>query len=129
MKKTIKLNKNRKSAAELLKTVVNEDLLKQRKEENEKKKTPDETKLDTSKIEKKELKWFEKPILEKDFIFKCVDGEYFAQHKDWNKKVWIGGYPSEAEAKQVVKEYCKECKKKLLDRNIKNIHSILFDEE
>lgn len=126
MKKTIKLKKDRKSAEELMKAVIDETLLKKRKEENDKK---NEIKVvDEIKEEKRELKWYEKPILEKDFEYKEVNGEFYAHHKEWNKRIWIGGYPSECEAKKIVKDYCKECKKNVLERNIKNIHSILFDE-
>lgn len=127
MKKTIK--KNKKTTEELIKAVIDEELLKKRKEENEiNKNTVIETE-EQIKEEKKELKWYEKPILEKDFKYKKVNDEFYAQHKEWNKHVWIGGYPTEYEAKQVVKDYCKECKKTILERNIKNIHSVLFGDE
>lgn len=127
MKKTIK--KHKKSTEELMKAVIDEELLKKRKEEIESKKTTADDTETKVVNDKKELKWYEKPILEKDFKYKQVDNEFYAQHKEWNKHVWIGGYPTEYEAKQVVKEYCKECKKDLLERNIKNIHSVLFGDE
>lgn len=129
MVRKVKAKKDRKTAKELMAMVVNEELLKAKKEESGNKTTQQKTEKPVEEEIKKEKKWYEKPILEKDFIYKQVDGEFYAQHKEWNKHVWIGGYPNEYEAKQIVKDYCKECKKDILNRNIQNIHSVIFGEE
>lgn len=107
----------------LMALVVDESLLENRKK-NENKDSKREDKQ--SKEEPKTVynKWDN--IQKSDFIKKEVDGNFYGQHKEWKKNIWIGPYRTEKELDKVINSYVTETKKDILHRDIKNIHSVLM---
>ena len=106
----------------LMALVVDEELLKKRKEaQTQKEHHPKQREV------KKEpyTKWSN--LKKNDFIKKEFKGLFYGQHKEWKKRIWIGPYKTEDELDKVINSYVKETKKDTLNRNIKNIHSILLD--
>ena len=65
-------------------------------------------------------------MLKDKFIIKEIENKFYAQYEGWKPNIWIGAYNSEQELLDVIKMYVKETKKKPIDRNMKNIHSILL---
>lgn len=110
----------------LMALVVDESLLESRKN-NENKDSKKE--VETIKEEPRNVynKWDN--IQKSDFVKKEVDGNFYAQHKEWKKNIWIGPYPTEKELDKVINSYVIETKKDILHRDIKNIHSVLIDFE
>lgn len=109
----------------LMALVVDESLLESRKK-NENKDSKKE--VETIKEEPKHSynKWDN--IQKSDFIKKESDGNFYAQHKEWKKNIWIGPYSTEKELDNVINSYVTETKKDILHRDIKNIHSVLMIE-
>lgn len=116
--------KEKLSPEEIMERIIDKESLKERKstlvkydleiKSNEK---------DKVEIEKK---WFEKPMVKDKFIIKEIENKLYAQYEGWKPNVWIGAYNSEQELLDVIKMYIKETKKKPIDRNMKNIHSVLL---
>lgn len=122
-----KKRKPKLSPEEIMERIIDKDSLKERKENILKPKEEETTKEEVKKEEKKELKWFEKPMTKDKFTVKELNGKYYAQYEGWKQNVWIGAYESEKEVEDVIKMYVKETKKKQIDRNIKNVHSVILD--
>lgn len=120
-----KKKKQKLTTAEIMKAIIDEDLLKERKETA----TSAITKSTIIKEEKFIIKpkWFEIPIKKSDFIIKEHENKFYARHNEWKENIWIGAYDSEKELNDVINMYVKETKKKPIERNMKNIHSILIE--
>ena len=119
-----KKKKPKLTTAEIMKVLIDEDLLKERKE------TASSAITKTTIVnEKFEIipKWFEIPIKKSDFIIKEHENKFYAKHNKWKNNIWIGAYDSEKELNDVINSYVKETKKKPMDRNIKGIKSILIE--
>lgn len=120
----VKKKKPKLTTAEIMKAIIDEDLLKERKE------TASSAITKTTIVnEKFEIipKWFEIPIKKSDFIIKEHENKFYAKHNKWKNNIWIGAYDSEKELNDVINSYVKETKKKPMDRNIKGIKSILIE--
>lgn len=120
----VKKKKPKLTTAEIMKAIIDEDLLKERKE------TASSAITKTTIVnEKFEIipKWFQIPIKKSDFIIKEHENKFYAQHKEWKKNIWIGAYDNEDELNKVINSYVKETKKQSMDRNIQGIKSILID--
>lgn len=120
-----KKKKQKLTTAEIMKIIIDEDLLKERKETAA-------SAITKSTIVKEEKfiikpKWFETQIKKSDFIIKEYENKFYARHNEWKNNIWIGAYDSEKELNDVINSYVKETKKKPMDRNIKGIKSILID--
>lgn len=114
------------SPEEIMARIINTEQLKERKEVS-KQNIKENNKEKEIKVEEiKELKWFEKPMLKSKFIIKEIDNKFYAQYEGWKPNIWIGAYNSEQELLDIIKMYIKETKKKPIDRNMKNIHSIIL---
>lgn len=107
----------------LMALVVDESLLESRKKNDKDSKKEEKTSEDVPKSSCN--KWYN--IQKSDFIKKEVKGNFYGQHKEWKKNIWIGPYSTEKELDKVINSYVTETKKDILHRNIKNIHSILID--
>ena len=119
-----KKKKPKLTTAEIMKAIIDEDLLKERKE------TASSAITKTTIVnEKFEIipKWFEIPIKKSDFIIKEHENKFYAKHNKWKNNIWSGAYDSEKELNDVINSYVKETKKKPMDRNIKGIKSILIE--
>ena len=119
-----KKKKQKLTTAEIMKIIIDEDLLKERKE------TAASAITKTTIVnEKFEIipKWFEIPIKKSDFIIKEHENKFYAKHNKWKNNIWIGAYDSEKELNDVINSYVKETKKKPIDRNIKGIKTILIE--
>lgn len=115
------------SPEEIMARIINTEQLKERKEVS-KQNIKENNKEKEIKVEEiKELKWFEKPMVKDKFIIKEIDNKFYAQYEGWKPNIWIGAYNSEQELLDVIKMYIKETKKKPIDRNMRNIHSIIID--
>ena len=108
----------------LMALVVDESLLENKKK-NENKDSKREDKQSKEEPKHSYNKWDD--IQKSDFIKKEVDGNFYAQHKEWKKNIWIGPYRTEKELDKVINSYVIETKKDILHRDIKNIHSVLID--
>lgn len=117
--------KKKLSTAEIMKAIIDEDLLSERREISAPKQKIEV--IEEVVEEKKEYKWFEIPIKKSDFIIKEHDSKFYARHKEWKKNIWIGAYESEKEVEDVIKSYVKETKKSSIDRKLINVHSILIE--
>jgi hypothetical protein len=120
-----KKKKQKLTTAEIMKIIIDEDLLKERKETAA-------SAITKSTIIKEEKfiikpKWFETQIKKSDFIIKEYENKFYARHNEWKNNIWIGAYDSEKELNDVINSYVKETKKKPMDRNIKGIKSILIE--
>ncbi len=91
------------------------------------------TKIEGLKKSKKqpELKWYQKP--NEDGVFEereGKDGKIYGRYNEWKDTVWIGPYKTSEELDKIVQAYIKEMKKPFGKRKeIKNIHSIIIDDE
>ena len=118
-KKKVKL-----SPEEIMERIIDKESLKERKSNSTNKEL--EIKLNEEKNVEIEKKWFEKPMVKDKFIIKEIENKFYAQYEGWKPNIWIGAYNSEQELLDVIKMYIKETKKKPIDRNMKNIHSIIL---
>lgn len=122
--------KKKLTTEQIMEAIIDKDMLEERKNAaSSKSKTTVviETKVDDS-VEKEPLKWFELPIQKSDFKTKTIDKQHYAQHKEWNKRVWIGPYDSKKELDKVILLYVDEMKKNVLERNLYNVHSVIIED-
>lgn len=120
----IKKNKTTKTDPKKLRElVVDEDLLEQRRQNNQsqKKKIP----LDLLQSYKPYTKW--NNMQADKFIIREYESKFYGHYEEWGDRIWIGPYDNEEELNKVIMSYVKETKKDPLKRNINNIHSILID--
>ncbi len=91
------------------------------------------TKIEGLKKSKKqpEPKWFEKCMDEGAFEEReGKDGKIYGRYNEWKDTIWIGPYKTSEELDKVIQSYLKETKKPFGKRKeIKNIHSIIIDDE
>lgn len=120
-----KKRKPKLSPEEIMARIIDTEQLQERKESV--KSIPKIEEKETDKEEIKELKWFQKPMLKTKFIIKEINGKFYAQYEGWKSNIWIGSYDTEKELNDVINMYVKETKKKPINRNMKNIHSIIID--
>lgn len=118
-----KLN-SKKSVSDIMSTIIDKEELIKRKEKSVK--NIEIIEEEKEKKETVELAWWQKEIKKSDFKKKEINGEYFAQHKDWKENIYIGAYPSEKELDKVIKSYVDESKKPPMYRDIKNVHSVIL---
>lgn len=125
-KKESKEKKKKLSPKELMKIVVDEELLKQNKEAT--KEQGNVPKLNKEKVEIiVEKKWWELPISKDDFKIKKYEDKFYAHHKDWKDCVWIGPYESKKDINEVIKSYEIESNKPMMGRKLINVHSIIIE--
>ena len=122
-----KKRKPKLTPEEIMARIIDHDKLKERKESVKQTVKEEEPKIEPKKEIKKELKWFEKPMTKDKFTIKEHNGSYYAQYEGWKENVWIGAYETEKDVEDVIKMYVKETKKNPIDRNIKNVHSVILD--
>ena len=122
-----KKRKKKLTTAEIMEKIIDKEQLSERKKNllNEEEKKPSLKIIEI--IDNKEKKWFEIPMKKEKFIIKEHENKFYAQYEGWKSNIWIGAYNTKEEIDEVIKSYVKETKKKPIDRNIKNIHSILID--
>ena len=80
----VKKKKPKLTTAEIMKAIIDEDLLKERKE------TASSAITKTTIVnEKFEIipKWFEIPIKKSDFIIKEHENKFYAKHNKWKNKI------------------------------------------
>lgn len=53
-------------------------------------------------------------------------GKFYGQYEGWSENTWIGPYDTEKQLNDVIKSYIEETKKPVMERNIKNVHSIVL---
>jgi hypothetical protein len=85
-------------------------------------------------VEIKEVKipWYKRPLEASEFVTrKGKDKKYYVQHNEWSKRVWIGPYNNENEAKSIIESYVFESLRTAsLDKKTNNkIHSIIIENE
>lgn len=120
--------KKKLTTEEIMERIIDIDSLEKRKTTSKNKKEVSEFKIEIKKNDiKVEKKWFQKPMIKENFEIKEYENKWFARYNEWKEHIWIGAYESEKELIDVVKSYIKETKKPPMERNIKNIHSILID--
>lgn len=124
-KKIRKKKPKKLSAEQIMSLVVDEDLLKENKSQRAKQNVSKESDNEPKQEAKKT--WFDN-LSKKDFIKKEKDGKFYARHIKWKSFIWIGAYGSEKELDAVINSYVKEVKKPPIERDIKNIHSIVSTE-
>ena len=121
--------KQKLSAKELMDSVVDLDLLKKRKEDNDEKKKQKNENIEIKKEIKKEKKWFELPMKKENFSIIEKDNKFYSHYSEWKENIYIGPYDTEKELNQVIDMYVKETKKTdLLKRNfnVEKIHTIIL---
>lgn len=74
----------------------------------------------------KEKRWWELPMKKTLFKTEKYKGKFYGQYEGWSENVWIGPYDTEKQLNDVIKSYVEETKKPVMERNIKNIHSIVL---
>lgn len=74
----------------------------------------------------KEKQWWQLPMKKTLFKTKKHEGKFYGQYEGWNECVWIGPYDTEKQLNDVIKSYVEETKKPPMDRDIKNIHSVVL---
>ena len=88
--------------------------------------------IEEETIEEKvnKLPWYKKPIEKEDFtIKKAKDKKLYIRHKEWAETIWIGGYDTRKEAKDVVNSYIEVSKSTSLDKKMSdNIHSVYIED-
>lgn len=116
--------KKKLSLEEIMERIIDKESLRERKPIS----TNKELEIEPSEKDKVEIerKWFEKPMVKDKFIIKEIENKFYAQYEGWKENIWIGAYNNEQELIDVIKMYIKETKKKPIDRNMKNIHSVLL---
>jgi hypothetical protein len=122
-----KKRKPKLTPEEIMARIIDHDQLKERKESVKQAVKEEESKIEPKKEIKKEFKWFEKPMTKDKFTIKKHNGAYYAQYEGWKENVWIGAYETEKDVEDVIKMYVKETKKNPINRNIKNVHSVILD--
>ena len=89
-------------------------------------------KVQAQTVEIKEVKtpWYRRPIEREAFsIREGKNGQFYAQHNEWSKRVWIGPYQSEDAVNKVIDSYVEESLKGNLDKKPTNsIHSIVVED-
>ncbi len=114
------------SPKEMLKLILDEEALKNRKEVSNvaKEVIKDEVVIEEKKEE--EFKWWNEPMKKEFFIKKKINNEHYGHYKYWKDNIWIGPYKTSKELDSVIKSYITETSKPLMERNIENVHSILL---
>lgn len=74
----------------------------------------------------KEKRWWELPMKKTLFKTEKYKGKFYGQYEGWSENVWIGPYDTEKQLNDVIKSYVEETKKPVMERNIKNVHSIVL---
>lgn len=120
--------KKKLTTEEIMERIIDTDILEKRKSVSKNNKEEKNTIIEVNKNKiEVEKKWFQKPMVKDKFFVKEHNNKWYARYEDWKENIWIGAYDSEKELLDVIKSYIKETKKPPIDRNIKNIHSILIN--
>ena len=115
---------------EIMDKIIDKTLLKTRNKTNIKK--TDEGLIKITKEDnddEKNLPWWRKEINEEDFTIYKYKNKFYAQHKDWDKEIYIGAYDSLDIVKDVIqKEYAEDSRLPLLQRSLdtSRIHSVII---
>ena len=84
------------------------------------------------KTEIKEIKtpWYRRPIEREAFSVKeSKKGEFYAQHNEWSKRVWIGPYASMNAVNKIIDAYIEESLKgTLAKKTMESIHSVIVED-
>lgn len=124
-----KKKEKKESVSEIMEQIIDKDALAQRKAmavQATNKHQPTKRKL----IKIEEPKWFQKPISIDCFEIKeSKNGKFYAQHKEWKKNIYIGGYDTKDELNKVLEDYCKNSKRNPMNKKaVKNLHSAILEE-
>jgi len=115
--------KKKLTSSEIMERVIDVEELEKRKQNlvKEEPVSKEETVIE------KEKQWWQLPMKKALFKTKKHEGKFYGQYEGWSENVWIGPYDTEKRLNDVIKSYVEETKKPVMDRNIKNVHSILLN--
>ena len=82
----------------------------------------------TDKIRK--LPWYRRPLERNEFTSrKGKDGNFYVQHVEWHKTIFIGPYKTVNEAEDIIDSYLSESQKIHLDKKLDSrVHSIQIED-
>lgn len=123
MMATKKTNKTKKklTSSEIMERVIDVEELEKRKQTLIK-----EEVLSKEVVTIKEKRWWELPMKKTLFKTEKYKGKFYGQYEGWSENTWIGPYDTEKQLNDVIKSYIEETKKPVMERNIKNVHSIVL---
>jgi hypothetical protein len=116
-------SKKKLTSSEIMERVIDVEELEKRKQNlvKEEPVSKEETVIE------KEKQWWQLPMKKALFKTKKHEGKFYGQYEGWKECIWIGPYDTEKRLNDVIKSYVEETKKPVMDRNIKNVHSILLN--
>ena len=116
-------SKKKLTSSEIMERVIDVEELEKRKQNlvKEEPVSKEETVIE------KEKQWWQLPMKKALFKTKKHEGKFYGQYEGGNEGIWIGPYDTEKRLNDVIKSYVEETKKPVMDRNIKNVHSILLN--
>ena len=121
-----KKKEKKESVSEIMEQIIDKDALAKRKAmaaQPTNKHQPTKRKL----IKIEEPKWFQKPISIDCFEIKeSKNGKFYAQHKEWKKNIYIGGYDTKDELNKVLEDYCKNSKRSPMNKKAVKIAQAIW---
>lgn len=116
-------SKKKLTSSEIMERVIDVEELEKRKQNLVK----EESVSKEETVIEKEKQWWQLPMKKALFKTKKHEGKFYGQYEGWKECIWIGPYDTEKRLNDVIKSYVEETKKPVMDRNIKNVHSILLN--